>query len=421
MYLFVMAILLTSMGVSLLPRIYHQGMADSSKGMLYAEANDFERRFLEDRNARLLQTSEIFSYLNEATIPADLLHHFNVTELENEKLYLEEWATEQTFIVCYFYKKRIAGTGVTLYQFQKIDVSKRPEHAFSTIKNIQWSFALFSLFLVYIFYQSFIRRVAGPTVSLSNWIDAQKKYEPPASLPNGLYADEIGRVGEKLHEALQNAHNFTEREKLFLETASHELRTPITVVQNAAELAERQILLNKGNISDTIFRIKSAAAKMKALTEGLLWLTRDKSEKIPSETFDVAETIENILIENLAMNSRDDWDIEFDSGARHIVIMPKVLFSICVDNLIRNAFQHAVDKRITIEYSATEIKISNGSSDEAQTIAQKEILHLGIRSSRGFGIGLSLVAKIVEAKSWVFDLEICNGIAIARLQFNRSD
>lgn len=419
LFLLAVVFVLSLVTIVLLPKIYLQGMIDSSTGVLFAQANDFESRYLADHSAKPVQTNEIQSYLAVEEIPQALRSRFDIRTLKYDQAYLKEWHEDSTIIVCYFYKSKVGDTGTTLYQFQKIDVQKRPEHAFSTIRAIQWAFSAVGIAMVMVVSHLLVRQVVNPIASLHNWVTQIRPGVAPPALPSQIRSDEIGHVAEMLRSSLQRNYDLQVRERHFLQSASHELRTPITVIQNAAELARRQIQLGRGNIQEPLSRIERSCQKMKAVTESLLWLNRIRSHKIEKTLLNVNDCVQS-LANDIFCESREEWRIQYH-GQNVTCLLPRSLFEICVGNILRNAYQHAFGKSVSITIENNEVTVANEVSPELLTQVQlneDNILAGGITSNSGFGIGLMLTAKISKSCGWHFLVSIRDGGAHSTLTFD---
>ncbi|WP_337998926.1 histidine kinase dimerization/phospho-acceptor domain-containing protein [Desulforamulus reducens] len=86
---------------------------------------------------------------------------------------------------------------------------------------------------------------------------------------------------------------------LFVSDASHELRTPISVIQGYANLLDRWGKDDPSVLEESLDSIKTEAANMKDLIEKLLFLARGdkKTLKIEKELFSIHELIDEIIKE----------------------------------------------------------------------------------------------------------------------------
>lgn len=399
--------------VVILPKIYLRGMIDSSSGVLYAQANDFERRYLYDSTAEPVQTNELLSYLSYEAIPKDLRRRFQIEDLEFEKTYLEEWHEDGTIIVCYFYKQRLGDTGTTLYQFQKIDIQKRPEHAFSTIKRIQIGFGVAAILLVMLGSYALIRQVVRPISALHGWVRQLTPHAPPGELPAAIKNDEIGDVAQELKQSLQQNYQLYTREKNFLESASHELRTPVAVVRSAAELIRKQLQMGRSNFSQPLERIERSAQTMKAVIDSLLWLSRIETQGVEGASPVAVGKLVQIIAAETFGEEDNAWTLE-QTDPDLFWRAPPTLLEICLRNMLTNASKHALDGRANIVLDENRVVVSNTATGSLK-LSQEDILESGIVSNSGFGIGLLLTAKIAKVLGWEFTLTIEHGGAQSTL------
>lgn len=108
-------------------------------------------------------------------------------------------------------------------------------------------------------------RLVGPLTQMANQIGRLRsdRQGQRLELPKGATA-EIEVIGDALNEYLLRNDRFVERERLFIDMASHELRTPVAVISGAAELA----LKTGGNspaVRVLLDRIRSAVRDMQEL------------------------------------------------------------------------------------------------------------------------------------------------------------
>jgi signal transduction histidine kinase len=258
-----------------------------------------------------------------------------------------------------------------------------------------------------------LRRVSKPVTQLACWTHSltPKTLNEPA--PNFHYP-ELNEMARLIKNSLSSAQKSLEREEQFLSFASHELRTPISVIRNNIELLDKirtaspEVCNPKFNtITD---RIGRASLTMKYLSETLLWLSRENNDDLSTESLAI-----DLLIEQLAEESRyllKDKQISLailtEKGT--IINQPEHPVRIVIGNLIRNAFQHTQQGEITINQQGNVITIINESihSDE-----YKET------SSLGFGLGLELTSQLAEKLNWKYETKMESNLYKAKLAFNK--
>ena len=103
--------------------------------------------------------------------------------------------------------------------------------------------------------------------------------------------EELAELARRLNHLLERIEDAFEHERVFLDDASHELRTPISIARGELELARLQI--DAGTDPETEAALDSALEEIERLDHlavSLLVLARSRSAGPPPETpFDVAD------------------------------------------------------------------------------------------------------------------------------------
>jgi signal transduction histidine kinase len=240
-----------------------------------------------------------------------------------------------------------------------------------------------------------LKRVAFPMSQLSQWthqLDTKTLAQPA---PDFLYP-ELNDMAALIQNSLSSVQQSLEREERFLGYASHELRTPISVIRNNIELLNklRQAAtdINNQKFTQVIDRIDRASLNMKHLSETLLWLSRDITEPLTTQEIDLEKLLININEEMsyLLTNKTIQLTLSTESFSITIAEYPA---RIILDNLIRNAFQHTSHGQIKIEQKANQIIIIN-QADPIDSAKKTNDL--------GFGLGTQLSAQLAEKFNWSY-------------------
>lgn len=417
-YLLLFVAVLLPAIVFIMPKLYEQGLHDSSGGALIAAAAYYEEQLITTPQALPISTPELHIFTSFSDIPNQLLEYFAIRQSSYQQIYSTGGIEGDNYVVVYFYKKKLINNK-TLYLFHRIDTAYRPGHSFTTINQFQWLFAIIGLIWVLVISQLLIRKVVHPIIELSNWLKTQKS-NSPLELPSCIKNDEIGYVAHVLSDTLTKMSEVNQREKQFLSCASHELRTPISVIVNSIELIDRAKSRGHDNFEKAFDRIKNAGQGIKALTDSLLWLNSIESrEKISPTTFNLHKEL-LLLINQNCLNQSDESNFKLVGESNIEVCLEKAIFLICMNNLIRNALQHAYKYPIIVEYSRSQLIIRNY-SEGCINMDHEEILQYGVVSERGFGLGLSMVARFAKICNWQFSLDIKDGKAVSRLNFSKNN
>ncbi|WML37513.1 ATP-binding protein [Clostridium sp. OS1-26] len=219
--------------------------------------------------------------------------------------------------------------------------------------------------------------------------------------------DELARLAKTFNEMIERLEQSFESQNNFVSDASHELRTPISVIQGYINLLDRWGKEDKEVLQKAIDIIKNETANMTNLIEKLLFLARgdNNSVKLEKEEFDLKNLIDELVKEsNIIAQNHNILGEKNDS------------VTICADfRLIKQALRAVIDN--SIKYTQEDGKIIINSSAKADSvkitiedsgigIPEEEIPNLFNRFYRvdkarskktgGSGLGLAIVKQIID-------------------------
>jgi two-component system sensor histidine kinase ArlS len=151
--------------------------------------------------------------------------------------------------------------------------------------------------------------------------------------------DELKDLAVTLNRMLDRIQSSYEIQNQFVSDASHELRTPIAVIQGYANMLHRWGKDDKEVLEESITAIKGESENMQQLVEKLLFLARsDKNtQKVEKEEFYINELVDEIIKETKLM----DFDHEISTNINEAVAtyadkkLLKQALRIFVDNSIK--------------------------------------------------------------------------------------
>ncbi len=109
-------------------------------------------------------------------------------------------------------------------------------------------------------------------------------------LPVGEAGDEVSRLGETLNEMLSRIEGGVLRERRFVADASHQLRTPLSLLTTELDLALRRAR-SAEELRDALRSAAESTARLSRLADDLLLLARADEGRVPlkAEETDVAD------------------------------------------------------------------------------------------------------------------------------------
>lgn len=120
--------------------------------------------------------------------------------------------------------------------------------------------------------------------------------------------DELKELAKTFNNMLDRIQQSYELQNQFVSDASHELRTPISVIQGYINLLDRWGKNDKAILDESIEAIKSESENMKTLIENLLFLARgDKStQSFQLEPFYINDLIDEVVKETKLMDNHHE-------------------------------------------------------------------------------------------------------------------
>lgn len=204
--------------------------------------------------------------------------------------------------------------------------------------------------------------------------------------------DRLKQVIESLTLKLQSDYQSL---KAFTENASHEIQTPLSVIQlNLEELLQREP--DKATFEKALAAI-NAARRLSTLNQHLILLTKIGNHQFPAihET-DLGDVIAAKLQELEPLISEKRLSLKVDKTGYFGVMLHIFLAETLISNLLSNAIRHNVmNGSIAIDISADSLSICNTGPDN--TLSNETIFNRFTRGNlNSFGLGLSIVKNICE-------------------------
>ncbi|MBB1445157.1 HAMP domain-containing sensor histidine kinase [Pseudoalteromonas sp. SG43-3] len=312
---------------------------------------------------------------------------------------------EDLYFVAYFQNPAGEPRYVSRIMLEKERLKKQSSPD-KPIKKLAWialtgvtAIALFTFFLFMV-----MKKIAKPVESLRGWAKSLNQKNLQNTPPDFTY-NELNTLATLIRSSLLSAHDSLEREQRFLSYASHELRTPISVIRSNVELLNR--LSEKAPLSDkqhlTLQRIERAGLTMSDLTETLLWLSRNDDQQSAPEPVNLAEKITTLSNElDYLLNSKQ-VDVLINTDNQNTTINTEATAChIVLTNLIRNAYQHTQQGQVRITQQDSRVIIVNSS---AQTDTPHSANNTNKPANIGYGLGLELSEKIIKRHGWVYEVK----------------
>jgi signal transduction histidine kinase len=260
------------------------------------------------------------------------------------------------------------------------------------------------------------RRAFSPIVALARQV---RELDPSAAKPGRLDRsrlppadDEVQELADALARYSERLSEFVARERDFTRDASHELRSPLTVIHISAE-----ILLADGQLSDAsrraAGRILRAANDMDELTSAFLLLARESEAGLPT----IAVCVNDVVAEELARAQllAEDKPIGSKLVASHRLHLdaPERVLAVLVGNLLRNAFSYTDRGEVEVTIDAQGVVIRDtgvGMAPEQLAEIYRPFARGASARRGGFGVGLSIVRRLSDRFGWPVRIDSQSGV-----------
>ena len=250
------------------------------------------------------------------------------------------------------------------------------------------------------------RKVIEPVAHLAEQVNRSGPENLPTDLSKNFFNDEVGVLAQALEQAMQRVEAFVEREQQFSRDASHELRTPVTVIKGSVELLKKKFSHNEKSVNRPLERIERSVTNMENIIETLLWLSREDAAVEKNQNFAVVPVVQETIEQNRYLIGNKPVDFEFVTENEPHLTIPVALFQIAFTNLIRNAVQHTASGTIRVIVKNDRVLVADtGAGIDTDDLKQITQPHVRGDQSDGFGLGLSIVKRLCDRLDWGFEIE----------------
>jgi signal transduction histidine kinase len=259
-----------------------------------------------------------------------------------------------------------------------------------------------------------LRRALQPLNVLADDIRALEPDRSGQRIALGERASsELLVIANAMNDYQRRTEFFLERERIFIDTASHELRTPIAVITGASELALDQADLPPAARLQ-IQRTLRTARNVEQLITLLLTLTKDPSRLARSSgPVHLHELLPEVVNDHRHLLQGKSLDILIDCLEPSIVEAPLHIVQAAIGNLLRNAIEHSdrgeIHVRLEAEAIITIVDPGHGMTPEEVSRLYAQMARGGGDARAGGGIGLNLLARLCEHLNWGLSIQSTPG------------
>ncbi|MBN8825796.1 MULTISPECIES: HAMP domain-containing sensor histidine kinase [unclassified Spirosoma] len=228
-------------------------------------------------------------------------------------------------------------------------------------------------------------------------------------LDEGNRQDEIARLAMNFNDVLYRLEQAFEQQRSFVSHASHELRTPLAALKSEIQLGLRRPLTVDEH-QDILTNLLSDTDRLIGLTNGLLFLARalETSNQVTRQPIRIDDVI--FLAKDELVSAKPHYQISVDydnipeTETETLIEGNEELLKLVFVNLFDNACKYSANQTAQVRIGTDSHLCRITVRDTGIGISEQDIAHIFepfYRASnaldyQGFGIGLSICAKLIE-------------------------
>lgn len=236
-------------------------------------------------------------------------------------------------------------------------------------------------------------------------------------IPAGNERDELGLLAVTLNELLERLQRSFDSQRRFMAEASHELRTPVSIIQGEADVTLSRAERSAEEYRESMEIVRKAALKLTRIVENLFLLARTDAGSYPIRKTRfyldelVAESVRSLR--NIA--AMREITLEQSNEGDLVIFADEELLNRMLLNLIDNALKFTaaggrVSVAATLENGHYVIRVSDTGSgipsgDQARIFERFYRVARPRQSQTGAGLGLPIARWIAEAHGGALQLE----------------
>lgn len=187
-------------------------------------------------------------------------------------------------------------------------------------------------------------------------------------------------------------------QKEFIENASHEMQTPISIFQSKLDTLMQSPALRQAE-AETIMDLESTAQRMSRLNRNLLLLSKiDNDQFISKESVDLSDMIASQINNLEPMAALGNIKVRKDLHST-IIKANRALIEVLITNLLHNAIRYgAKEEEITVALKNNILSVSNKGTPLKMNLKQmtRRFSKEG-SDSNSSGLGLAIVKNICDS------------------------
>lgn len=239
------------------------------------------------------------------------------------------------------------------------------------------------------------------------------------TIPRTGSGDELDELAETLNDMLGRVREGVERMKRFSVDAAHQLRTPLTAIQNEIEVTlgkDRSEREYRVVLEDLLVQV----ATLSETVNGMLRLAQSEGELDGThrQRVDVDALLEEVVEFFVALAEERGVELTTSGACKAAVSGDPIWLHQLFANILHNALKYTPEGgRVEVAASATDDEVRVSVHDDGAGLTEEDRAIVFARFQRGsassagdgMGLGLALAREIVRAHRGAIDVESTPG------------
>lgn len=274
-----------------------------------------------------------------------------------------------------------------------------------------------SLIIVFFSGRLFAARSLYPISKIITQVDKIGVANLNERVDEGNEKDELARLANTFNKMLERLETAFKIQKNFIANASHELRTPLTAISGQLEVTLLKKRTNE-EYHKTLDSVLEDIKNLNNVANRLLLLAQASSDfgEIDFSNFRIDDALwqakNEIMKRNPGYSIHIGFDERIDDEEKLLIHGNDLLLKTAIGNLMDNACKYSSDNSVEVKLGNEDNMLSikftdNGigiSSEEIKMIFQPFYRSRNVMNTKGHGLGLSLVEKIVQLHKGAINL-----------------
>ena len=299
-----------------------------------------------------------------------------------------------------------------------ISTSLEPINSTVSVLKSQLIFILIIvLVFAFIIAYTISKKISKPIEKITEASKEMSKGNYNVTFGTGTDIKEINELEDTLNSATIELSKTESIRRELLANVSHDLKTPLTLIEANAEMVRDLTYKNKEKREKNLDTIKEEVNRLNLLVEDILDLSKMQanSVKLNYSKFNLNEVIKTIIERFDVLCERDGYIIDYE-GFDYFICADKKKIEQVMYNLINNAINYTgIDKKIYIKLIDNKDFIRVEVKDTGSGIDTKDLKYIWDkyykvdkkykRVNYGTGLGLSIVKNILILHNFKYGVD----------------